>query len=50
MINNKNITNKEVLLMNIITQEARKKHAIVKYAEENGNPKRKAESAEDIRR
>ena len=27
---------KEVLLMNMITQEARKKQAVVKYAEKNG--------------
>ena len=27
---------KEVLLMNMIAQEARKKQAIVKYAEKNG--------------
>ena len=32
----KPLTKKEVLLMNMITQEARKKQAVVKYAEKNG--------------
>ena len=32
----KHIPKKEVLLMNMITQEAKKKQVIVKYAEKNG--------------